>query len=268
MVRDTAVTTLLGELRSQDPRRSWEHFLQDYSSLLYEVARFCCQHEDDAADCFLHICEKLASNQFRKLLKFNPDGLASFPTWLRVVARNLCVDWQRKEFGRSRPFRSIQRLTPLAGEVYRCRFERGLSPDETFGFLQPEFPGLTREQVADAENHIHESLSSRQFWLLSTQKTNLTRHSQESRVSVAEFSENEPADPRPNQEVALSGRQEEDRLRRGMRKLPKSERLLIRMRFEQDLSLKEIATLTGLGDAQRVHRRIASILEKLREEMT
>ena len=49
--------------------------------------------------------------------------------------------------------------------------------------------------------------------------------------------------------------------------LPKQERLLLQLRFEQDLSLEKIARLTGLGDAQRVHRHIAAVLKKLRSAM-
>jgi DNA-directed RNA polymerase specialized sigma subunit len=40
--------------------------------------------------------------------------------------------------------------------------------------------------------------------------------------------------------------------------------LILRLRFDDELSLDEISQLAGLGDAQRVHRRLTSILEKLR----
>jgi DNA-directed RNA polymerase specialized sigma subunit len=46
--------------------------------------------------------------------------------------------------------------------------------------------------------------------------------------------------------------------------LPAQERLLVQLRFEQDLSLDEIARIVGLGDAQRVHRQIGAVLQKLR----
>jgi len=49
--------------------------------------------------------------------------------------------------------------------------------------------------------------------------------------------------------------------------LPKHERLLMQLRFDEELSLQEIARLTGQGDAQRVHRQIAAVLKKLRSEM-
>jgi RNA polymerase sigma factor (sigma-70 family) len=162
-------------------------------------------------------------------------------------------------------FRSIARLSQLDSEVYRCRYEEGLSLNDTFFSLRPNFPGLTMEQLAVAEEHVQESLNSRQLWLMSTRKSQLQR--QQSSIEVIDSPLNEPADPRPNQESALVEEERAERLHRVLGALPKEERLLIRLRFEQGLSLKEIAGLTGLGDAQRVHRRIAGILEKLRLEI-
>ena len=43
-----------------------------------------------------------------------------------------------------------------------------------------------------------------------------------------------------------------------------SQALLLQLRFEQDLSLEEIARMCGLGDAPRVHRKLALVLKKLR----
>jgi DNA-directed RNA polymerase specialized sigma subunit len=52
-----------------------------------------------------------------------------------------------------------------------------------------------------------------------------------------------------------------------MAHLPGSDRLLLRLRFEQELTLQQVANLTRLGNTQRVERRIQDILARLREEM-
>jgi len=62
-------------------------------------------------------------------------------------------------------------------------------------------------------------------------------------------------------------RQQRARLHKSVGLLPPIERLIVHLRFQEELSLSEIAGLTGLGDAQRVHRRIAAILQKLRVAM-
>jgi len=260
-----AAGSIFEGLRSSRSQEVWEEFLRQYSPLIFQTCQYSTSNADHAADCFLFACEHLSKNNFRRLLRFQPDGSAGFSTWLRVVVRNLCLDWLRKEFGRPRLFRSIERLSQLDGDVYRCRYEQGLSAEDTIASLRPNFPGLTMEQLAAAEEHVLESLNSRQRWLMSTRKVLV--QSRESSIDVIEAPMTEPADPRPNQEAVLADLEQQGRLRLAVGKLPKTERLLIRMRFEQGLSLEEIAGLTELGDAQRVHRRIADILDRLRKKI-
>jgi len=42
---------------------------------------------------------------------------------------------------------------------------------------------------------------------------------------------------------------------------------VLQFRFERDLSLEEVARLCGLGDGQRVHRKLTAVLKKLRSLM-
>jgi RNA polymerase sigma factor (sigma-70 family) len=269
--RDSAPDAIVEELRSSQSREAWAEFLRQYSPLIFGACQFSTSDADQAADCFLFTCQQLSRNHFRRLLRFRPQGGAGFPTWLRVVVRNLCVDWRRKQFGRPRLFRSIARLPQLEAEVYRCRYEQGLSLDETFLTLCPSFPGLNMQRLVETEARVRGSLSSRQLWLINTRKARARGVLQESGVSVAEEDyacEQDPVDPRPNQESVLASQEQEEHLRSALVRLPAPERLLIRLRFEERLSLEQIARLTGLGDAQRVHRRIADILGTLRKKVT
>ena len=75
------------------------------------------------------------------------------------------------------------------------------------------------------------------------------------------------ADLRSNQEALFAAREQRAQLKKSVASLSKEERLMLQLRFEEDLSLETIAGLTGLGDAQRVHRRIRVVLEKLRAKM-
>ena len=266
-MQDSAIGPILDALRSSRSREAWSQFSGQYSPLIFQVVHSSFRDSDSAADCFLFVCEQLSRDSFRRLLRFRLDGLASFPTWLRVVVHHICLDWHRKQAGRRRPFRSIARLPQLEGEVYRCRYERGLSLEETFLALRPNLPGLTREDLEVTEARVRESLSSRQLWLLNARRG----EAQPAGIAVTEGNGTpglEVADPRPNQESVLAQQEQQAQVRSAIGKLPKPDRLLIRLRFEQELSLEQIAGLTGLGDAQRVHRRIAGILDKLRREIT
>jgi RNA polymerase sigma factor (sigma-70 family) len=266
-MQDSAVRLILDGLQSDRSREAWAEFLDQHGVLIFQTCQRATSSADQAGDSFLFVCEQLSQDNFRRLLRFRLEGPASFSTWLRVVVRHLCLDWRRHEFGRLRLFRSIARLSQLGGEVYRCRYERGLSLDDTYLSLRPSFPGLTVEQVVSAEEQVHASLNARQLWLISTRKTQIPAQTQQPSL-YGGAPTRELADPRPDQESLLADREEEARLWSVVDKLPRSERLLIRMRFKLGLSLEEISSLTRLGNPQRVHRKIAEIIEKLRRELT
>lgn len=263
------VAPLLEALRSPDScDDAWVEFLDSYSPVLYQTARACTSDDDAAADCYLHICERLARNRFQRLLKFKPEGSASFTTWLRVVSRNLCFDWQRTQHGRPRPFRSLQHLSALELEIYNSRFVHGSSQQETLHRLESRFPSVGLSELSEIEERLHGSLTSRQQWILGTHR----RQEIAAPIAVA-GEEDEPgsvevADPRPSQEAQIADKEHQVMLGNCLSSLPAQERLLLQLRFEQELSLAEIARLCGLQDAQRVHRMLATILNKLRHALT
>lgn len=262
---DPDITTLQHELRSGDAAAAWELFLKAYSPVLYQSARAHTYDEDDAADCFVHVCEQLARNRFRRLLKFKPEGSARFTTWLRVVARNLCYDWHRRRTGRQRPFKFIQRLSSLDLEVYQCRFERGFSEAETLHHVRPLSPDLNQDQLARIENRIDLSLSSRQRRILSERRSAAAIVNAAVLDEQAEKFDTELADTGRGPECLAISQQQKMQLQRSVSQLAADERLVVHLRFEEDLSLDEIARLMGLGDAQRVHRHLGAILKKLRK---
>jgi RNA polymerase sigma factor (sigma-70 family) len=262
---DTAL--LLGQLRSQGAQAGWEEFLRQYSAILYQAVHTFTRDEDKAGDCFVHICEQLARNGFRRLLQFKSDGPASFSTWLQVVVRNLCYDWHRKRHGRLRPFKSIQNFSPLEHEVYRCRYERGLSREETLQQLLATWPTVKMDELADIEARIENSLSSRQHWLLSAWKQRESRESISETEQEARDQAPATMDTGPDPEAIAADSQQQAKLQKCIGLLLPTERLIVQLRFEDELSLDEIARLTGLGDAQRVHRRLTAILQKLRVSM-
>jgi RNA polymerase sigma factor (sigma-70 family) len=266
-VVDPAITGLLERLRAPDPVSAWEEFLDQYSPVLFQAARHCSTDNEAAADCYLHICEQLALHGFRRLLKFKLEGPASFKTWLQVVARNLCIDWHRKRSGRPRPFKSVQSLSELEFQIYVCRFERGLTSEATLEHLRPVSPDLDLAQVEGAERRIEDCLSSRQRWILSMHQN---RSPDTTTVLLSEEAEefvSQIPDFRIDQETLIVNLQQHAQMMKYVAGLPKHERLLLQLRFEEDLSLQEIAQLTRQADAQRVHRQIAAILKKLRNAM-
>ena len=260
---DRAIAHILRELRSQDAGDAWVEFLDLYGPVLYHTALAHSPSNDAAADCYVHICERLAENHFKRLLKFNLQGSASFTTWLRVVARNLCFDWYRSHSGRHRPFKALGNLSPLELEIYKLRFAQGSTQDETVRQVSKTYPAVAVDEIFAIEERLQRSLNSRQRWILSAR-----RQTQFSAIAIAaeeaEPKEFEIPDPQPNQETLFATAEQQAQLRKLVASLPADERILLQLRFEQELSLDEVARLCGLGDGQRVHRRISAILRKLR----
>jgi RNA polymerase sigma factor (sigma-70 family) len=266
-VGDRAIAVLLEGLHSSNACDAWVEFLESYGPALYQTAVAYTSNQDAAADCYVYICEQLAHKRFRRLLKFNPKGRASFTTWLRVVARNLCFDWHRSQSGRHRPFKSLQGLSALELEIYSWRFERAASQQETLEGIAPVFPGVGLDELSAIEERLQHSLSSRQRWVLST------RRRSEACTAVAVAGEEgelvvlDVADPQPNQETQLVTQQQQERLQRSLGSLPADERLLLQLRFEQELSLEEVARLCGLGNGQQAQRQLTAVVKKLRSVM-
>ncbi len=263
-MEDPLIAGILGRLGSPEAQEAWAEFLQAYSPLILQVVRLFERDPDYVSDCFLFACEQLSRGGFRRLRSFRPQGPAKFSTWLRAVTRNLCLDWRRQEFGRHRVFQSVARLPALDREVFRCVYEQGMAPEETFLSLRARFSRLEREQVAESEERIRGSLTPRQIWLLGTRRPRM-----ESLEGASE--EEEPAkelqDLRPNPEAQAAVSEERAALAQALSRLSKPDRLLLRLRFEQGLTLDQVARLTGIGGPQAADRRIREVLERLRRMM-
>ena len=260
MVEDQSVDELLRSLSSSEAQEAWEQFLDVYSPVILRTIRLIERDEDAIADCFLSVCRGLAQKRFHRLRQFNPVGPAHFSTWLRVVVRNLCVDWHRRAFGRHHRFEFVRRLSALDQAVFQSLHLDHLSQEEALLRLAPNFPGLSRLTLAERAEHILQELSPRQRWLLSTRAA-------EAGDEVTKAAER-VADERPSPETVALNEQLQARLRHAVEKLSQADRLLLQLRFEQEMTLQQIARVLRIGDAQRADRRIREVLERLRRVLS
>ena len=252
---------LIARLAARDPA-AWPAFLEEYASLLLQVSREVERDPDAAGDAFLFICERLAADHGRRLLQFDPSvGGASFSTWLRVVAWNLALDARRQRHGRFRPLAAIRRLPMLQQRIYRLRYEEGLTFEQMFAVIQPEFPALSRTAVEGAEADVDRAISSRQHFVLATRRPKL--ESLDARGDAPGMG-TDPADLSADPETLAIQRDEFQRLVHVLADLPAPDRLLVQLRFEQGVTLARIATLLGLKDPWTAARRIERVLKVLR----
>jgi RNA polymerase sigma factor (sigma-70 family) len=255
---DEQARDLIARLQSRHAGVAWQQFLDRYSSTLMHIVGQYDVNPEQINDCYIFVCEGLCDNHFRRLLSFKPEGSASFRGWLKVVVANLCIDYKRRENGRMRPFRSIEELPPLEQQVFRYKFQQGMSLPACLAMLEPSFPGLNEFQLATAVRRIHGALSPRQQWLLSVRRPRMV-----SLNGDLDEPNVEPADQSPGPETRGIMEQENERLEWALAQLNPLQRMLLKLRYQQDLTLKEAARLTRLGDPFKARREIQKALQRL-----
>jgi RNA polymerase sigma factor (sigma-70 family) len=261
------IVAILQRMAEGDVSRAWSGFLELYAPVLMQVAQFIARDQDAAGDCFLFICERLSLNGCRRLRQFRVGGGASFGTWLRAVARNLALDWRRAEVGRHRVFASVERLPELEQEVYAELFSGSTTDEAAFFRIAARRPDLTRDSFEQALRNVHAALTPRHRWLLS--RRNGARRMAEldggaEPVPLLEVLRDSAPDPEQQacsnqQKLALAG---------ALSEMPREDRLLLRLRYEEDLTLAQTARLAGLKDAQTAHRRVEAALDRLKNLLT
>jgi RNA polymerase sigma factor (sigma-70 family) len=200
-----AVSRLLEAPQGAACEEAWGAFVACYSELLLRVANRFAQGYDEGLDRYAFMLEELRRSDYRRLRKYAADGRGRFSTWLAVVARRLCLDYHRHQYGRSRG-----NASPASIRVRSARRQ------------------LSRLDVA------------------TTDLTNLPD------LQVADLHDD------------IDDRDRRERLRCAVNHLLPADRLLLRLRFEQDLTAREMATVLGLPSPFHVYRRLDAIFRALR----
>ena len=250
---------LLHRLASPDAGMAWLEFLERYSPLIMHVASQFEYEQDRISECFLYACEQLNDNGFRRLLKFDTAGKAQFRVWLGAVVFNLCVDWHRREYGRATVLPAIAALPAFDQAVYRMVVEQGMDKEASYQTLRADFPDLTRELVANAVARIFSLLTPRQRWQITVRMRGRKSARGGSRHGGIE---NLP-DPLGGPEDEAQKQEDLENLHEAMSRLPTNQRLLLRLRFQEGLTLRKIAQLKYHGDTNATWRHIQAAMDAL-----
>ncbi len=255
------IRRILKLLTSGRIEAGWRAFQEAYTDLIYSVV---LQYEVDnqrAEDCYLHVCAKLSDHGFERLLRFQPDGPAEFQTWLTVVAANLCIDWRRAEYGRFRPFKNIRELPELDRLIFRYRYEYGMALHECFLSLNATHPKLTQTRFSEINGRLNQLLTSEQHWRLSAgRRATVSLNEAPSKSGGAASM---PEHPGPGPEAMAQLEQDSTRLKQAMARLEPTQRLLLRLRFQHDLTLDKVARYAGLKNLHIARRQLQAALDSL-----
>lgn len=258
---DEHSATLLARLGDEADAQAWPDFLDAYAPLLLQAARGAVRDEEDAREAFVFVCERLVEQRHARLRHFDPQGSATFSTWLRIVAADLSLDWRRRRYGRPRLFQALRTLPPLHQAFFKARYAHGLTAGEAHGLLATGCEPVSAAELHAAEAEVERRLTWRHRLAIATRPAIATPESVE---ALADKGQEFPDIDGQRPDAEFLSRRRAAEVRRAIGRLPPADRLLVRLRFEQELTLREVARAAGLKDAQAADRHLRSILARLR----
>jgi RNA polymerase sigma factor (sigma-70 family) len=258
---DEGITALLAALQGGSPDAAWKTFVERYAPQIMHMVRQRQYTAQMADDCFLFVCERLSDDGFARLQQFDPARGVAFRGWLNAVTANLCVEWHRREFGRERIPPIVARLSAFDQRVFHFRYQQDLGLQACFELLRENAPDLTRETLSAALARVQNALTWRQRWSLLRQRG---RHLSSATGQLSVF---DLPDRGPDPEHLASIEERRARLRQALDRLSPDDRLLLRLRFGQDLSLEQVTRVAGLPNLHMARRRIEAALARLAEAL-
>jgi RNA polymerase sigma factor (sigma-70 family) len=195
---------------SESRDQAWAAFVQAHSRLLLHTAKVSANGYDDIMDRFAYVLDQLRCDDFRRLRKYASDGRTMFSTWLVVVARRLCIDYHRSQYGRPRPPKGKH-------SGHRAALEE-------------------RRDLIDL----------------------LGAH-----IDIAAIEDRSTPDP----DSALRTGELRRALEQALSQLAPRDRMLLRLRFEDGASVKEITRIMDFPSQFHVYRQLKAVLSRLRQSL-
>jgi RNA polymerase sigma factor for flagellar operon FliA len=224
-------------------------------ALIDETVRFVCRRqrcpEAEAEDFRSHVHVKLLEDDYAVLRKFS--GRSSLRTYLSVVVGRLLLDYRRRSWGTWRPSAQARRAGPLAVRLDVLLYRDGLLLEEAIENLR------TNEGV---------TASAEDLRALAARLPRRTPRRHEGEDALADLGVPAAVVERPAlaQERARRAHGMRLALSRAMADIDERERLILRLRFREDLRIGNIASLLGL-EVKPLYRQLGRLLSDLREAL-
>ncbi len=186
---------------------AWEQFIDSYSPLLLHVAQSMARGYDNAMDRYTFVLGRLRDHDYERLRCYAVQPRSEFTTWLVVVARRLCLDFHRHQYGRLRGRDSPAGSYPIERKARQRLVDAAFDPPDV-----------------------------------------LARVASGSDDPAAQF---ERAERRAVLAEAIAS-------------LAPTDQLLLKLRFEDELSARTIAAVLSFPTPFQVYRRLQMVLADLR----
>lgn len=219
------------------------------------VARFVARRQrlsaTEAEDFLSEVNLSFIRSDYAVLASFG--GRSSLRTYLTTVIQRLFLDYRRKLWGKWRPSAEALRRGPLAIRLEILLYRDGLSLDAALETLRTNFAcPESRDAIADLAHALP------------------ARTNRRAMVEGGEELALVPAGDLASPETQLEGRDTSARAQelvaQVMGALDAQDRIVLRMKFEDDISVADIARTLNL-DQKRLYRRIEELLAGFRKSL-
>lgn len=194
---------------------------------------------------------RLIEGDYAILRKF--QHRSSLRTYLAAVIERLSLDFCIERWGRWRPSAVADRLGPIAVQLERLVTRDGHPLEEAL-------------QIVRTSHAAALSLSAlRDIWEQLPSRIRTSEVGEEAAAAVTSDQSSESAVEDAERQTAIE--RLERTLRAALAAVPDQDRVLVALRFDQGLSIVQIAQLTGIS-VPTLHRRLDRTIKDLRRALT
>ncbi len=227
-----------------------EIFLE-HLPLIEEIASKTCRRRrlkpEDTEDFVSLARMKFLADDYQVLRRF--EGRSQLSTYITTVVQHLFLDYCNQTWGRYRPSSEAQRGGPLAIEIEKLVVRDDVALMDAVRTVAMRHPEIDAEEIRRLADRLPRRPSRR-------------REGDDELESLPSPS----ADPEADLVSADQGRAAEAArraLQSALQNLPSEDRLVLRLRSEEDLPVADIARSLGL-DAKALYRRLNRLYRDLK----
>lgn len=226
-----------------------EQFFLDHLPLIEQIIASTGRRKGMSAaaieDFDAEVKLRLVDNDYAIICAY--QGRSSFATYLSAVIARILLDLRNHEWGKWHASAEAERAGPVAIDLEQHLYRDGRTLDEAYTELVRQHPAATREEV-DA--------------LYARLRQRVRRH-------MVELEEAATVETPPDAESihrAYTAKKVSEVMREQIAKLPQEDQLLLRLRFDMEMSIPQMAQSLQEND-QLLYRRLYKIFHRLRDAL-
>ncbi len=244
----------------------WHAFVDRFSGLIYSVIRrqLFAEDEDDIRTVFADV---LAALYHGKIGEF--EGKAELSTWLIVVSRGKAFDFLRKRDGRRKMPLGYDDLSPSEQEVFQLHYVNGLSFEVVIQSLESAARFTSAEDIAHAILKIEATIDSHYLRrleyeakapALGVSSGRLLDFIQRVQLRYESEDKDRPDHALDRKEILEMSA----RIRDLLSEFSDEEQEVMRLRFDEGWTAKQIASELDLPSQRRVYTVIDGVIRSIR----